>query len=321
MGNALVIAGVVVSGDRQRVVGLGVAQTAAFIAVGVVLLYLGFTSQVELVSFRLTTKTPLTFAFVRRSCGQLLSAGARENISMRRHLATACVLSIVLDRGRVRAGIDRGRRAGHPHPSRRRSRRRTSGTSASQIIKYRHETWLGASDAPAAHARHAAAERSNDREQRELILNAWKAKAEKRRRQAAHPPRREQWLCIHRYERHPHQGWATDEGERPHGGLTDGSSGFHSEHAGLDPAEPPTQKSKRARQIVTALEQIVGRRACVPQRRRLRYCMWAGRTPRLSLLERGSGVNLEGERTRYATSNCRIARNGLRLAGSQADDD
>jgi len=65
----------------------------------------------------------------------------------------------------------------------------------------------------------SAAERSNDREQRLLILNAWKKRAAKRARQASHPPRLGAWLCIHRYERHPGMGWRTATRNGFWGGL------------------------------------------------------------------------------------------------------
>jgi Flp pilus assembly protein protease CpaA len=59
VGNTLVIAGVVSAAIGSAVAGLGVAQTAVFIVLGVVLLYLGFTSQGKnFVSFRLGEKHP-----------------------------------------------------------------------------------------------------------------------------------------------------------------------------------------------------------------------------------------------------------------------
>jgi resuscitation-promoting factor RpfA len=89
-----------------------------------------------------------------------------------------------------------------------------------EITKYRRETWrweqlMRVHRTPAS----SVAERSNDREQRLLILNSWKRKAAKRRRQASHPPRLQAWLCIHRYERHPGMGWATATGNGFYGGL------------------------------------------------------------------------------------------------------
>ena len=89
-----------------------------------------------------------------------------------------------------------------------------------QIAKYRKETWRWESlmrirRTPASRV----AERSNDREHRLLILNAWKKKAAKRRNQAASPPRLNSWLCIHRHERNPAQGWATRTGNGFYGGL------------------------------------------------------------------------------------------------------
>ena len=90
----------------------------------------------------------------------------------------------------------------------------------SLIQKYRSETWrwerlMRIPRTPSF----GAAERSSDAEQRALILNAWQERAGARRRQAANPPRLRQWLCIHRYERHPRQGWATATGNGYYGGL------------------------------------------------------------------------------------------------------
>jgi hypothetical protein len=55
VGNTLILAGVAAAAAGSAVAGLGVAQTAAFIALGVVLLYWGFNTQRKnFVSFRLT---------------------------------------------------------------------------------------------------------------------------------------------------------------------------------------------------------------------------------------------------------------------------
>jgi Transglycosylase-like domain len=47
----------------------------------------------------------------------------------------------------------------------------------------------------------------------------WKARAHRARRKAARPPHMAAWLCIHRHERHPGQGWATQTGNGYYGGL------------------------------------------------------------------------------------------------------
>jgi sulfite exporter TauE/SafE len=55
----LIVAGVTAAAVGSAVAGLGVAQTAAFIALGVVLLYVGMTVQRKnFVSFRLARKHP-----------------------------------------------------------------------------------------------------------------------------------------------------------------------------------------------------------------------------------------------------------------------
>jgi hypothetical protein len=119
-----------------------------------------------------------------------------------------------------------------------------------QIVKYREETWrwerlMRVARTPASRV----AERSNEREQRVLILDAWREKAAKRRRQAANPPRRQQWLCIHRHERHPRQGWATVTGNGYYGGLQM-DLGFQRTYA------PELLRAKGTANRWTALEQI-----------------------------------------------------------------
>jgi hypothetical protein len=63
------------------------------------------------------------------------------------------------------------------------------------------------------------AERTNDADHRAVILDSWLEKARVRKRQAQNPPRLHAWLCIHRYERHPRQGWASRTGNGFFGGL------------------------------------------------------------------------------------------------------
>jgi hypothetical protein len=47
----------------------------------------------------------------------------------------------------------------------------------------------------------------------------WQRRAERARRRAARPPHLHAWLCIHRHERDPAQGWATQTGNGYYGGL------------------------------------------------------------------------------------------------------
>ena len=59
VGNTLIVAGVTAAAVGSAVAGLGVAQTAAFIALGVVLLYAGMTVQRKnFESFRMARKHP-----------------------------------------------------------------------------------------------------------------------------------------------------------------------------------------------------------------------------------------------------------------------
>ena len=51
------------------------------------------------------------------------------------------------------------------------------------------------------------------------MRDLWQARARTAERQAEHPPHRRAWLCIHRYERSPTQGWRTRTGNGYYGGL------------------------------------------------------------------------------------------------------
>ena len=54
--------------------------------------------------------------------------------------------------------------------------------------------------------------RTPDAAYRAWIRNLWKGRAAVALRQAQNPPHRGAWMCIHRNERHPAQGWATRTG-------------------------------------------------------------------------------------------------------------
>jgi hypothetical protein len=47
----------------------------------------------------------------------------------------------------------------------------------------------------------------------------WLRRSQRARQRAARPPHLHAWLCIHRYERDPVQGWATRTGNGYYGGL------------------------------------------------------------------------------------------------------
>jgi hypothetical protein len=64
-----------------------------------------------------------------------------------------------------------------------------------------------------------AERRTPDEAYRRWVRNLWQRRAVVAKRRAANPPHRSGWLCIHRYERHPHQGWRTRTGNGYYGGL------------------------------------------------------------------------------------------------------
>ena len=61
--------------------------------------------------------------------------------------------------------------------------------------------------------------RSKDPAYLRWVRTLWQRRALRAERLAQNPPHRRQWLCIHRYERHPAQGWATRTGNGYYGGL------------------------------------------------------------------------------------------------------
>ncbi|HXH88793.1 MAG TPA: transglycosylase family protein [Gaiellaceae bacterium] len=89
-----------------------------------------------------------------------------------------------------------------------------------QIADYRAETWswqrlTGAPRTPTSYS-----ERRNTRPAyRVWVRDLWRTRSVAAERRALRPPHRSQWLCIHRYERHPAQGWATRTGNGYYGGL------------------------------------------------------------------------------------------------------
>jgi Transglycosylase-like domain len=93
-------------------------------------------------------------------------------------------------------------------------------TLVDQIADYRSETWrwqrlMGKPRTPTNFSERSTASRAYQAWQRDL----WRRRAVLAERSAARPPHRPQWLCIHRYERDPKQGWATRTGNGYYGGL------------------------------------------------------------------------------------------------------
>ncbi|HUQ21637.1 MAG TPA: transglycosylase family protein [Gaiellaceae bacterium] len=51
------------------------------------------------------------------------------------------------------------------------------------------------------------------------VRRLWQRRAANAERLAMHPPHRAGWLCIHRFEQNPAQGWRTHTGNGYYGGL------------------------------------------------------------------------------------------------------
>ena len=88
------------------------------------------------------------------------------------------------------------------------------------IADYRTETWRWQALMSKPRTPTLFTERrSRDRAYLSWVRELWQRRATRARRLAQNPPHRRQWLCIHRYERHPAQGWATRTGNGYYGGL------------------------------------------------------------------------------------------------------
>jgi hypothetical protein len=88
------------------------------------------------------------------------------------------------------------------------------------IADYRTETWRW----QALMSKRKTPTFFSERQSQDLaylrwVRKLWRTRANKAERLAQNPPHRRQWLCIHRYERHPGQGWATRTGNGYYGGL------------------------------------------------------------------------------------------------------
>ena len=89
-----------------------------------------------------------------------------------------------------------------------------------EIDTYRAETWrwqalMRKPRTPSSFDERAA----YGAEYLDWMRDLWYSRAREAERQAENPPHRDDWLCIHRYERHPLQGWATYTGNGYYGGL------------------------------------------------------------------------------------------------------
>ena len=91
-----------------------------------------------------------------------------------------------------------------------------------KIAELRRETsrWrkvMGLGPIEVAHGRRELA--TTGRAYRRWVLRLWTARAGEARWRARHPPHHDSWLCIHRHERSPSQGWRTNTGNGYYGGL------------------------------------------------------------------------------------------------------
>ena len=131
------------------------------------------------------------------------------------------------------------------------------------IADYRTETWrwqalMSKQKTPT----YFSERRSQDLAYLRWMRDLWRTRAGKAERLAQNPPHRRQWLCIHRYERHPGQGWATRTGNGYYGGLQMDIS-FQRTYGG------ELLRRKGTANRWTRRRADVGRRARLPERPRL----------------------------------------------------
>ena len=84
----------------------------------------------------------------------------------------------------------------------------------------RRDVALAGSDEQAENADALQRAAEQGREYLRWVRDLWRGRAAKARARARRTRRTGgQWLCIHRFERHPEQGWATRTGNGYYGGL------------------------------------------------------------------------------------------------------
>jgi hypothetical protein len=89
-----------------------------------------------------------------------------------------------------------------------------------QVDTFRAETWrlqrlMGKPRTSTAYSERTAKSSAY----RLWVRDLWRKRLAVARTRAAQPPHRAAWLCIHRHERHPAQGWRTRTGNGYYGGL------------------------------------------------------------------------------------------------------
>lgn len=128
---------------------------------------------------------------------------------MRNHLLCLCALAAVAGLGLLDAA-----------PAHATTSAAEIKAAAAKIQKHRSETWrwqtlMGKKRTPAS----TRPVRTMSPAYRQWVVNLWQKRARQARIAAQNPPRRGAWLCIHRHERHPAQGWRTRTGNGFYGGL------------------------------------------------------------------------------------------------------
>jgi hypothetical protein len=97
---------------------------------------------------------------------------------------------------------------------------RTEAGMLAAIADYRADTWrwqrvMGVARTPTAYSER----RATNIRYLDWLEELWQRRANLARGRATRPPHLSAWRCIHRYERHPAQGWATRTGNGYYGGL------------------------------------------------------------------------------------------------------
>jgi Transglycosylase-like domain len=88
-----------------------------------------------------------------------------------------------------------------------------------QIRRYKRQTWKWQRLMGVRRTRAGNYTRVKNLAYRSWVRDVWHRRAVRTWKRAQRPPRKNAWLCIHRYERNPRQGWRTHTGNGYYGGL------------------------------------------------------------------------------------------------------